>query len=103
MTVIATDGGFVNTPYSVETLLITPGERYEVLVNFKQIRDVGLVNLPYPRGRMGIDPTSMGGMNGMRSPENNLPADRSMGGMDAHSNMPGMGNIRTQATEKVGL
>ena len=46
MTVIATDGGFVNTPYSVETLLLAPGERCEVLVNFKQIRDIGLINLP---------------------------------------------------------
>lgn len=106
MTVIATDGGFVNTPYPVDTLLLAPGERYEVLVNFKQIRDVALVNLPYPRGRMGIDTMNMGGMmggnsgmNGMRSPENrsgmpnNLPSD-SMGGM----NMPEMGNMRTQAT-----
>ena len=106
MTVIATDGSFVNTPYPVDTLLLAPGERYEVLVNFKQIRDVALVNLPYPRGRMGIDTMNMGGMmggnsgmNGMESPENrsgtpnNMPSD-SMGGM----NMTGMGNMRTQAT-----
>lgn len=106
MTVIATDGGFVNTPYPVDTLLLAPGERYEVLVNFKQIRDVALVNLPYPRGRMGIDTMNMGGMTGgnsgmnsMKSPENrsgipnNMPSD-STGG----TNMPGMGNMRTQAT-----
>jgi FtsP/CotA-like multicopper oxidase with cupredoxin domain len=106
MTVIATDGGFVNTPYPVDTLLLAPGERYEILVNFKQIRDVALVNLPYPRGRMGIDTMNMSGMmggnsgmNGMKSPENrsgipnNMPSD-SMGGM----NMPEMGNMRTQAT-----
>jgi len=111
MTVIATDGGFVNTPYPVETLLITPGERYEVLVNFKQIRDVGLVNLPYPRGRIGIDTMGMGGMmggnsgmNGMGSSDrrsgmpNHMQSDRSMGGIDAYSNMPGMDNMRTQAT-----
>ena len=113
MTVIATDGGFVNTPYPVDILLLAPGERYEVLVNFKQIRDVALVNLPYPRGRMGIDTMNMGGMMGdhsgmncMKSPENrsgmpsmsssnNMPSG-SMGGM----NMPGIGNMKTQATGK---
>jgi FtsP/CotA-like multicopper oxidase with cupredoxin domain len=127
MTVIATDGSFVNTPYPVETLLITPGERYEVLVNFKQIRDVRLVNLPYPRGRMGIDTMGMGGMMGGNSgmmggnsgmmgrgssenrsgmpnhmtndgESNHMQSDRSMGGMDAYSNRPGMGNMKTQAT-----
>jgi FtsP/CotA-like multicopper oxidase with cupredoxin domain len=111
MTVIATDGGFVNTPYSVETLLLAPGERCEVLVNFKQIRDVGLVNLPYPRGRMGIDGMNMGGMMGGNSGmmgrgssenrsgmPNNMPSNNSTGGMDANNNMPGMGNMRTQAT-----
>ncbi len=78
MTVIATDGGFVNTPYAVDTLLLTPGERYEVLVNFKQAGNIALINMPYTRGRMGIDQSmNMGGMmggnsgmDGMKSPEN---------------------------------
>ena len=111
MTVIATDGGFVNTSYPVETLLITPGERYEVLVNFKQIREVGLVNLPYPRGRMGIDTMGMGGMmsgnSGMMGRgssdrrsgmPNHMLSNNSTSGMNNYGNMPGMGSMRTQAT-----
>ena len=33
-TVIGWDGGLLNEPYSTDTLLIVPGERYEVLVEF---------------------------------------------------------------------
>lgn len=33
--VIASDGGILPQPYSTGTLLITPGERYDVLVNFE--------------------------------------------------------------------
>jgi FtsP/CotA-like multicopper oxidase with cupredoxin domain len=117
MTVIATDGGFVNVPYIVDTLLLAPGERYEVLVNFKQGGNIALVNLPYPRGRMGIDSMNMGGMmggnsgmNGQKPPghqlempnmssSNSMPPNHSMmGEMGSSSSMPGMGNMKTQAT-----
>lgn len=39
-TVIATDGGFVGTPYRVDSLLIAPGERYEILVNAQQPSEI---------------------------------------------------------------
>ncbi|HAA29205.1 MAG TPA: hypothetical protein DCE56_17760 [Cyanobacteria bacterium UBA8553] len=68
MIVIATDGGFVNTPYPVDSLLLAPGERYEVLVNFKQTGDFFLMNMPYARGRKGIDePIEMEGMDNMQN------------------------------------
>lgn len=54
MTVIATDGGFVGTPYSVESLLLAPGECYEVLVNVSQPGNVVLINQFYDRGMMNM-------------------------------------------------
>jgi FtsP/CotA-like multicopper oxidase with cupredoxin domain len=69
MTVIATDGGFVGTPYAVESLLMAPGERYEVLVNVQQPGDIVLINQPYDRGMMGMGMTgdmNSGGMSGMQ-------------------------------------
>jgi FtsP/CotA-like multicopper oxidase with cupredoxin domain len=71
MMVIATDGSFVGTPYSVESLLLAPGERYEVLVKVEQPGDVVLINQPYDRGMMGMgmmggmDNDTMSGMQGM--------------------------------------
>lgn len=62
---IATDGGAVGEPVELRELLLSPGERAEVLVRGK--RPPGqyrLLNLPYNRGGMGM----MGGMmngNGM--------------------------------------
>jgi FtsP/CotA-like multicopper oxidase with cupredoxin domain len=81
MTVIATDGRFVATPYRVESLLMAPGERYEVLVEAQQPAELAIVNLPYDRGRMDMRMMGSGGMQGMS-------------GMH---NMPGMGNRETQA------
>jgi FtsP/CotA-like multicopper oxidase with cupredoxin domain len=50
--VIATDGGLLPSPYWTETLLIAPGERYEVLVTFAgSPGQLGtLETLPYERG-----------------------------------------------------
>ncbi len=66
MTVIATDDGFVGTPYTVDSLLLAPGERYEVLVSGSPSGDIVLLNQPYDRGMMSMG--MMGGMNsgGMR-------------------------------------
>lgn len=71
MMVIATDGGFVGTPYPVESLLMAPGERYEVLVKVQQPGDLVLLNQPYDRGMMGMGMMGgmgggMGGMHGMQ-------------------------------------
>lgn len=82
MTVIATDGGFVGTPYTVDSLLLAPGERYEVLVSVSQIGDVVLLNHPYDRGLMG-----MGIMNGMDK-----------GGMSGMQGMQGMNHGGIQRT-----
>ncbi|WP_036488538.1 multicopper oxidase family protein [Myxosarcina sp. GI1] len=58
---IATDGGALNEPVEVDELLLTPGQRVEVLVQGKpESGRYRLLNLPYDRGGMGM----MGGMMG---------------------------------------
>lgn len=42
MHLIATDGGFLDTPVALESLLLSPGERVEVLVDFSDGRQVSL-------------------------------------------------------------
>jgi FtsP/CotA-like multicopper oxidase with cupredoxin domain len=50
--VIGTDGGLVPNPYDTNTLLIAPGERYDVmfLTPGKPGDDLTIVNQPYERG-----------------------------------------------------
>lgn len=59
MWVIGTDGGYLDTPVSVTNLLMQPGERYEVIIDFagRAGRNLIMTNnaaAPYP---MGILPT----------------------------------------------
>lgn len=52
---IATDGGALNEPVEVKELLLTPGQRAEVLVKGnQQPEEYRLLNLPYDRGSMGM-------------------------------------------------
>ena len=55
MALIGTDGGLIGAPVSgLEEVLLSPGERAEVVVDFtSEAGRVRLVNLPYDRGRMG--------------------------------------------------
>ena len=46
MHVIASDGGYLSRPVAVESVLVAPGERYEVLVDFADGRPIDLVALP---------------------------------------------------------
>jgi FtsP/CotA-like multicopper oxidase with cupredoxin domain len=50
--VIGTDGGLVPQPWDTPTLLVAPGERYDVLLipNGAPAQDLALMNLPYDRG-----------------------------------------------------
>ncbi len=85
MYLIATDGGAIAAPVELSELLLSPGERAEVLV--KGDRPGGtyrLVNLPYDRGAMGMmgqggmgrGGMGRGGMGGMgRGPMGQSPAD----------------------------
>jgi len=56
--VIATDGGLLPQPYSTRTLLVTPGERYDVLVTFDERagRSPVLQTIHYDRGHDLPDP-----------------------------------------------
>jgi len=50
--VIGTDGGLVPQPWDTPTLLVAPGERYDVMLipNAAPGQDLALMNLPYDRG-----------------------------------------------------
>ncbi|MDJ0650389.1 MAG: multicopper oxidase domain-containing protein, partial [Xenococcaceae cyanobacterium MO_188.B19] len=62
---IATDGNTLKEPIEVRELLLTPGQRADVLVKGdKQPRQYRLLNLPYDRGSMGM--MGGGGMMGGR-------------------------------------
>lgn len=104
MTVIATDGNFVSTPYQVDSLLLAPAERYEVLVKFKQTGEFRLINMPYPRGRGGIDipmadkMSSGSGMGDMGSASGKMSSGSGMGDMGSSNGMSGMDSMKTQAT-----
>lgn len=56
--VIGSDGGLLAQPYSAETLLVTPGERYDVLVTFDGEPDgvTSLQTIHYDRGHEIPDP-----------------------------------------------
>jgi FtsP/CotA-like multicopper oxidase with cupredoxin domain len=58
---IATDGGFIEKPVALETLLLAPGERAEVLVRLTNEGTFKLQNLPYARGTMMMGGMSMSG------------------------------------------
>ncbi len=56
--VIGTDGGLLSEPYATETLLVTPGERYDVLVTFDAAagNSAVLQTVHYDRGHEIPDP-----------------------------------------------
>src|SRR6185503_2155390 len=56
--VIGSDGGLLAQPYGAETLLVTPGERYDVLVTFERNagRPAALETVHYDRGHDIPDP-----------------------------------------------
>jgi spore coat protein A, manganese oxidase len=62
--VIGTDGGYLDVPVSVGTLLIAPGERYDVIIDFAafQGQTLTMVNgakAPFPKG-VAPDPQTVG-------------------------------------------
>lgn len=56
LTQIATDGGALGQPIQIDELLLTPGQRAEVLIATKDLPQipVHLLSLPYQRGNMGM-------------------------------------------------
>ncbi len=56
--VIGSDGGILPQPYETETLLVTPGERYDVLITFEGGKGDGAVlqTIHYDRGHEIPDP-----------------------------------------------
>ena len=68
---IATDGNSLNEPVEVNELLLTPGQRADILVKKdKESGQYRLLNLPYDRGSMGMMGGSMMGGRGMMGRNN---------------------------------
>jgi FtsP/CotA-like multicopper oxidase with cupredoxin domain len=66
---IATDGNSLNEPIEVNELLLTPGQRADVLVKGdKESGQYRLLNLPYDRGSMGMMGGGMMGRNNRDEP-----------------------------------
>ncbi len=62
---IATEGGALTEPVEISELLLTPGQRAEVLIKADQKPGkYRLLNLPYDRGAMGMGMMGGGGMMG---------------------------------------
>ncbi|NDL69142.1 multicopper oxidase family protein [Vreelandella alkaliphila] len=61
LTLIGTDGGLIERPQPLEELLITPGERVDLLVRIseKSERSFELASHPYARGWMGAQPAHL--------------------------------------------
>ena len=64
MHVVGTDGGLLDKPYPVSELLLSPGERVDLLVKADQpAGSYRWQSVPYDRGSM-MDMSGMGGMSG---------------------------------------
>lgn len=66
LTVIGSDGGLLETPVTREYLMLAPGERAELWLDFRSLKNAKLVSLAFEAG-------SAGGMNGMMGGGSNLP------------------------------
>ena len=54
MYMVGTDGGLLDKPYQVSSLLLSPGERVDILVRANQAaKSYRFLSLPYSRGGMG--------------------------------------------------
>jgi len=83
LTLIATDGGLLAAPIAgLNELLLAPGERAEVVINFAG--DTTLRALPYDRGSM------MTGVNRLTSTSDAILTVRIQGGTAAHVGLPAL-------------
>jgi FtsP/CotA-like multicopper oxidase with cupredoxin domain len=64
LTIIATDGGLLDAPVTRDYVMLAPGERVELWVDFTDRKDTKLVSLPFDIG---------GGRMGMMGGGSNLP------------------------------
>ncbi|MBC8266454.1 MAG: multicopper oxidase domain-containing protein [Flavobacteriales bacterium] len=64
--VIASDGGLLNAPVALNRLLMSPGERYEILIDLTNMQNDTIQLINYgtgiPSGVYGTDPANLGGM-----------------------------------------
>ena len=74
MHLIASDGGLIEKPVVLETLLLAPGERAEVLVQLEREGSFRLGHIGYDRGRHAMENGMMG--NGMMGSDRASPIDQ---------------------------
>lgn len=92
LTVLGAGVGFAEEAVEVESLLLAPGERADLLVTLRRTGDVSLVALPYDRG------ADMGGMAAMARMGGMQP----MGGMGGMQQMEGMGGMHGMSDMAAG-
>ncbi|SET01542.1 multicopper oxidase family protein [Thorsellia anophelis] len=50
---VATDGGLIEKPIKLSSLLLTPGERAEIVISSKDLKPFNLISKAYDRDKMG--------------------------------------------------
>ncbi|MEQ9368131.1 MAG: multicopper oxidase family protein [Coleofasciculus chthonoplastes F3-SA18-01] len=94
---IATEGGSISEPIEQQELLLTPGQRVEVLVRGeREPGEYRLLNRPYNRGSMGMMGGGMMGRDGMG--RDGMGHGRMGGGMMGRGQTNDSGNVEVLAT-----
>ena len=88
LTLVATDGGYIERPTPLDELLLSPGERAEVLVTAPATGVVALQALPYDRGTTTATAPAAGGAHGAASHRRILQASHGLPDETATSPAP---------------
>ncbi|MBE9223454.1 multicopper oxidase family protein [Cyanobacterium stanieri LEGE 03274] len=82
---IATDGGAINSPQQMNSVLLTPGQRVEIMIQGdSQLSSLKMINLPYNRGAMGM---MGGGMMGRRNNNNSSETLATINFVESNNNI----------------
>lgn len=82
---IATDGGAIVSPQEITELLLTPGQRAEIMIKGdSKVSSLKMINLPYSRGGMGM---MGGGMMGRGRNNNSSPTLATINVNQSHVNI----------------
>lgn len=95
--VLATDNDYLDKPVAVEVLVIAPGERFEVLVDFKDGAGAELVTVPDHNGQFGS-----GMMQGMKSAITQmLASSEPVMSFKVDANLAAVGNVIPERLDPV--
>ncbi len=75
MTIIGSDGGLLEVPVAAEEILLSPGERLELIVSFEKPGPITLYTLDYDRGWMGAGRPADAGLTLLTVDVSEIPAE----------------------------